>query len=71
MITVKASEFKAKCLKMIDDVAASGEGILITKNGKPMARLMPGNQDVKEPFASLKGTVIASLKTEVCYGMKR
>ena len=39
--TIKASEFKAKCLKLMDEVAASGEEIVITKNGRPTARLVP------------------------------
>ena len=37
--TMKASEFKAKCLKLMDEVAESGEEIIITKNGHPVARL--------------------------------
>ena len=43
--TIKASEFKAKCLKLMDEVAESGEEIVITKNGRPTARLgpLPGN----------------------------
>ena len=39
--TIKASEFKAKCLKLMDEVAASGEEIVITKNGHPVSRLAP------------------------------
>ena len=39
--TIKASEFKAKCLKLMDEVAESGEEIVITKNGRPTARLVP------------------------------
>ncbi len=38
---IKASEFKARCLKLMDEVAESGEEIIITKNGKPIARLAP------------------------------
>lgn len=38
---IKASEFKAKCLKLMDEVAASGEEIVITKNGRPVSRLAP------------------------------
>jgi prevent-host-death family protein len=38
---VKASEFKAKCLKLMDEVQATGEGIIVTKNGKPVATIMP------------------------------
>ncbi len=39
--TIKASEFKAKCLKLMDEVAETREEIVITKNGKPVARLAP------------------------------
>ena len=39
--TIKASDFKARCLKLMDEVAASGEEIVITKNGQPVSRLMP------------------------------
>ncbi len=38
---IKASEFKAKCLKLMDEVAETGEGIVITKNGRPVSRLVP------------------------------
>ena len=41
METIKASEFKAKCLKLMDRVASSGEELVITKNGKPIAKLVP------------------------------
>ncbi|WP_420634494.1 type II toxin-antitoxin system Phd/YefM family antitoxin [Candidatus Palauibacter sp.] len=39
--TIKASEFKAKCLKLMDEVAATGEEIVITKNGRPVSKLVP------------------------------
>lgn len=38
---INASEFKAKCLKMMDEVADNGEEIVITKNGRPVSRLVP------------------------------
>jgi prevent-host-death family protein len=41
MQTIQASEFKAKCLALMDQVAESGESITITKNGKPIAELTP------------------------------
>ena len=37
---VIASEFKATCLKLMDQVAENGEEIVITKNGRPTARLV-------------------------------
>ena len=48
--TMKASEFKAKCLKLMDDVAESGEEIVITKNGRPVSRLAPYRKKSSAPF---------------------
>ena len=39
--TIKASEFKARCLKLMDEVADNGAEIVITKNGRPVSRLVP------------------------------
>ena len=39
--TMAAGEFKQKCLALIDQVAATGAPIIISKYGKPVARLMP------------------------------
>ncbi len=47
---VKASEFKAKCLKLMDEVAESGEEIVITKNGRPVSRLLPYRKRAKTLF---------------------
>ena len=38
---MKASEFKATCLRLMDEVAETGGEIVITKNGRPTARLLP------------------------------
>jgi len=38
---IKASEFKAKCLALMDQVARTGTPVIITKNGKPVAELVP------------------------------
>ena len=43
--TIKASEFKAKCLKLMDEVAESGEEIVITKHGRPVSRLAPYKEE--------------------------
>ena len=48
--TIKASEFKAKCLKLMDEVAESGEEIVITKNGQPVSRLLPYREKPQSPF---------------------
>ena len=48
--TIKASEFKAKCLKLMDEVAETGEEIVITKYGKPVSRLTPYRRKPKTLF---------------------
>jgi len=57
MRTIKASEFKAKCLRIMDEVAATGEPVLITKNGVPITELIPARQRPKTLFGSMKGSV--------------
>ena len=51
MQVIKASVFKAKCLHLMDLVNESGEEIVITKNGKPVSRLVP----YRKPVGSLFG----------------
>ena len=42
--TMKATEFKAKCLRLMDEVSNGGGEIVITKRGVPVARLTPYQQ---------------------------
>ena len=51
--TIKASEFKAKCLGLMDEVAESGEEIIITKHGKPVAKLTPCQKKPEKPTGLL------------------
>ena len=55
MKTIKAGEFKAKCLKLMDEVAETGQSIVITKNGTPVARLAPVIRKPKTLFGALAG----------------
>lgn len=41
MKRIKASEFKAKCLRLMDEVANTGQPLIVTKSGRPVARLVP------------------------------
>jgi prevent-host-death family protein len=38
---ITASQFKAKCLRLLDEVAETGETLIVTKHGKPVARVEP------------------------------
>jgi len=59
MRTIPAGRFKAQCLRLLDEVAETGETIVVTKRGKPVAKLQP----VEEP-PSLKGSVIYLVSDE-------
>jgi prevent-host-death family protein len=53
--TVTASEFKAKCLKLMDEVNETSEIITITKNGRPVAQLFPAPDRRKSIVGLHKG----------------
>lgn len=58
MRTIRASEFKAKCLAILDEVGRTGEPVTILKRGRPVARLVPpSSSEEKHPQDSLRGTV--------------
>jgi prevent-host-death family protein len=57
MRTIKASDFKARCLKLMDEVAATGEPVVITKNGKPVAQLGPVGPALKSIWGLHKGQI--------------
>jgi prevent-host-death family protein len=48
MRTMKASEFKAKCLQVLDEVQATGVPVRVTKRGKTVAKLVPGDAAPQE-----------------------
>ena len=54
-MTIKASEFKARCLKLMDEVADSGAEYVITKNGRPISRLVPYRKRPKSLFGIDRG----------------
>ena len=71
MHMIQASEFKAKCLAVMDTVATIGETWVVTKNGKPVAELRPcsgGRIDSPfglHPLLSIHGDVIEPLEDDL------
>ena len=54
---IAAGEFKAKCLHLLDEVQRSRKEILITKRGRPVARLLPADETPAPLFGRMKGTI--------------
>jgi prevent-host-death family protein len=53
---IPAGEFKAKCLALLDEVAATGATIVVTKYGKPVAKVVPLRTGDELP--DLRGSVV-------------
>jgi prevent-host-death family protein len=55
MKRMPAGKFKAHCLSVMDAVKATGEPVLITKRGKPVAKLVAVATDKKDVFGFMAG----------------
>ena len=57
--TITAGTFKARCLAIMDEVAAKRESVVITKRGKPVAKLVPVEKEKDDIFGffNCKGTI--------------
>src|SRR6516165_9843689 len=67
---MKASEFKAKCLAIMDEVERTGQPVVITKKGKPVADLVPHRASRPKALGLLKdrlfitGDIISPIDVE-------
>jgi len=57
MKTVPAGEFKAHCLQLLEQVRKTRTPLVITKRGKPVAKLLPLDEPAPAVFDSLKGKI--------------
>ena len=70
MQTIQISEFKAECLSLVDTVASSGEVLVVTKNGKPIAEVRPfSGGRANSPFGlhpglQVLGDIVTPLDTD-------
>lgn len=56
-MNIPAAVFKAECLKLMDEVARTGQPVVITKHGKPVAQLVPIPPQSRSLFGYMKNTV--------------
>jgi len=55
MKKMAAGEFKVHCLKVMDEVQSKRQAVLITKRGKPVAKLVPVEKETHDIFNFMKG----------------
>jgi antitoxin (DNA-binding transcriptional repressor) of toxin-antitoxin stability system len=55
MKTMTAGLFKVRCLAVVDEVQAKKETIVITKRRKPVAKLVPADQNADDIYGFLRG----------------
>jgi len=65
--TMSAAEFKAKCLDILNQVAESGHGVVVTKRGRPVAKLVPIVDKPSRLVGAMKGeiTIVGDIVTPV------
>jgi prevent-host-death family protein len=55
MKVMPAGQFKARCLKVMDEVRSTREPVVITKKGRPVAKLVPADSQPQDVFGCMKG----------------
>jgi len=55
--TIPAGQFKARCLAIMDEVQAKRQAVVITKRGKPVAKLIPAEQEKDDIFGFFQGKI--------------
>lgn len=63
--TIPAGAFKARCLAIMDEVQAKRQAVVITKRGKPVAKLVPVEQEKDEIFGFMKGKGKIEIKGDI------
>jgi prevent-host-death family protein len=64
---VPAGEFRAKCLAILDEVKETGEEIVVTRCGKPVARVVPP-EPAEDPRRKLLGSILWQADDIVTFG---
>jgi prevent-host-death family protein len=55
-IRISAADFKARCLRLLDEVASTRRSIIVTKRGKPIAKLTPVDEEPIDLFGYMART---------------
>ena len=67
MKTMPAGQFKARCLRVMEDVKKYRTPVVITKKGRPVAKLVPADTPAADVFGCMAGTarIVGDVETPV------
>ena len=67
MKQMRASAFKARCLRVMNDIQATGEPVIVTKRGKPVVEVIPAEPEQGDilGFMAGKGKIIGDIESPV------
>ena len=69
IVKIAVSEFKARCLRLIDQMAQGRDPIVLTKRGKPVAKLVPIDDEIRSDLfgymagsATISGDIVSPIE---------
>lgn len=67
MQRIPAAQFKSQCLALMEQVAASGRPVIVTRHGKPVVQILPVEKDAEDIFGFLagKGRIVGDIEESV------
>jgi prevent-host-death family protein len=78
METISISKFKATCLAVLEQVRQTGEPVLVTKRGVPIAKIAPPSVERSQPWlgamagtARIEGDIVAPATPVECWEAER
>lgn len=57
--TISASEFKATCLELMDEIARTDTDVIVTKHGRPVVRVSAVQTRFESPSGFIRGSVVS------------
>ena len=67
MQRIPAAQFKSQCLALMEQVAASGRPVIVTRHGKPVVQILPVEKDAEDIFGFMagKGRIVGDIEESV------
>lgn len=54
--TIPASQFRDQCLRLMDEINETGDTLIVTKHGKPVATVGPARREMGSLWGFMRGT---------------